>query len=147
MLGWQRFGVQIEDNSDRLSNAFAIDACIRAFYPVGDKVCSYHSPVNKHVQLNESIIASILKVGGFVVFDCEIKTREVSSPPLWLRSQAHDVSLNQGTIIRMLKRYSAFVTLRDDLIRTFPRLRPLIPPLPPKSSLGKRILYSPSLTA
>ncbi|ORY69122.1 Phox homologous domain-containing protein, partial [Leucosporidium creatinivorum] len=60
--------------------------------------------------------------GGFVVFDIEIHTRE-------------------GTLIKAHKRYSAFVRLRSDLITAFPRLKTLIPRLPPKSSLAK---YRPS---
>ncbi|KAI5476986.1 Phox-like protein [Pseudohyphozyma bogoriensis] len=42
-----------------------------------------------------------------------------------------------GATIRTLKRYSAFVKLRNDLMRTFPRLKYLIPPLPPKSGFAK----------
>ncbi|GAA6028505.1 hypothetical protein JCM8097_007253 [Rhodosporidiobolus ruineniae] len=65
---------------------------------------------------------------GFVVFDIEIDT--FSPDPA-----------SSGTTIRIHKRYSAFVRLRADLLRSFPRFRPLIPRLPPKSSLAK---YRPS---
>ncbi|GAA5873106.1 hypothetical protein JCM8547_006793 [Rhodosporidiobolus lusitaniae] len=60
---------------------------------------------------------------GFVLFDIEIDT----VPP-----NPHA----QGTTIRIHKRYSTFVRLRADILRSFPRLRPLIPTLPPKSSFG-----------
>lgn len=87
-----RFIVGLEDRSSQETTCFATDATIKGFYSVGEKA------------------------GGFVVFDCEIQTRE-------------------GPIIRTLKRYSAFVRLRSDLLRAFPAL--VIPRLPPKSSLAK----------
>ncbi|GAA5826927.1 hypothetical protein JCM5353_004768 [Sporobolomyces roseus] len=65
---------------------------------------------------------------GFVVFDIEIQTLPTSS--------------SQGTLIRTHKRYSAFVRLRADLIEEFPRLRRVLPRLPPKSSLGEHPLVS-----
>ncbi|KAM0755176.1 Phox-like protein [Meredithblackwellia eburnea MCA 4105] len=90
--GSSRRGIQFEDRSEDENRCFAVDASIRGFYSVGEKA------------------------GGFVVFDCEITTRE-------------------GAVIRALRRYSAFVRLRNDLVRSFPRL--LVPRLPPKSSLAK----------
>ncbi|SCV70521.1 BQ2448_1915 [Microbotryum intermedium] len=56
--------------------------------------------------------------GGFVVFEIEI-----------------------GTLIKLNKRYSAFVRLRADLVREFPHFRGWVPRLPPKNSLAK---YRPS---
>jgi len=41
----------------------------------------------------------------------------------------------QGTAIHALKRYSAFVQLRNDLLRALPNLKGQLPRLPPKSSL------------
>lgn len=69
---------------------------------------------------------------GALLEECEVAS-----------SRTHGSTLSQGTMIRTLKRYSAFVKLRKDLLETFPRLKPLIPPLPPKSSLGAS-LFSPS---
>ncbi|GAA5888514.1 hypothetical protein JCM6882_008979 [Rhodosporidiobolus microsporus] len=65
---------------------------------------------------------------GFVVFDIEIETVAPSAA-------------SAGTTIRIHKRYSAFARLRAELTHSFPRLRPLIPRLPPKSSFAK---YRPS---
>ncbi|KDE06177.1 hypothetical protein MVLG_03459 [Microbotryum lychnidis-dioicae p1A1 Lamole] len=60
--------------------------------------------------------------GGFVVFEIEIFTP-------------------QGTLIKLNKRYSAFVRLRADLVREYPHFRGWVPRLPPKNSLAK---YRPS---
>jgi len=58
------------------------------------------------------------KAGGFVVYDIS-------------------VHLSNGSFIRSLKRYSAFVKLRSNLIRAFPHRRSSLPALPPKSSVAK----------
>ncbi|GAA6009945.1 uncharacterized protein JCM10292_004276 [Rhodotorula paludigena] len=60
---------------------------------------------------------------GFVVFDIQLET-------IPLGGQA------QGTSIRIHKRYSAFVRLRGDLLKSDPRFHRLVPRLPPKSSFG-----------
>jgi hypothetical protein len=100
---------------------------IKGFYPVGDKA------------------------SGFVVFDIEVTSREVSATgpatiPPWSHLSAHAsrAMLNlvpfylQGTVFHALKRYSAFVQLRNDLLRALPNLKGQIPRLPPKSSLCKQ---------
>ncbi|KAF8235507.1 hypothetical protein L208DRAFT_752321 [Tricholoma matsutake] len=57
--------------------------------------------------------------GGYVVYDCVIKTKE-------------------GTVIHAHKRYSAFAQLESALRRTLPRnQQPFIPPLPPKTPLAR----------
>jgi len=75
--------------------------------------------------------------GGFVVFDIEIHTREVSSSLLSRSCLDSPSPFAQNTLIKAHKRYSAFVRLRSDLINAFPQLKTLIPRLPPKSSLGE----------
>ncbi|SCZ87571.1 BZ3500_MvSof-1268-A1-R1_Chr2-2g05037 [Microbotryum saponariae] len=69
--------------------------------------------------------------GGFVVFEIEIVTP-------------------QGTLIKLNKRYSAFVRLRADLVREYPHFRGWVPRLPPKNSLGEsentKVLYLLILT-
>ncbi|GAA5950460.1 hypothetical protein JCM10213_003585 [Rhodosporidiobolus nylandii] len=67
---------------------------------------------------------------GFVVFDIEIDTLPANPSA-------------QGTTIRIHKRYSSFVRLRSDLLRSFPRLRSVVPRLPPKSSFGARVIPVP----
>ncbi len=44
----------------------------------------------------------------------------------------------QGIVLHALKRYSAFVQLRNDLLRALPNLKGQIPRLPPKASLCKQ---------
>ncbi|GAA5957160.1 hypothetical protein JCM21900_003115 [Sporobolomyces salmonicolor] len=97
-------GVNVEDWSDRQSQAFVKELRIPSYHAVGSEG------------------------SGFVVFDIEIETRPSNAA-------------TQGTLIRIHKRYSAFVRLRADLLSTFPRLRRIVPRLPPKSSLAK---YRPS---
>lgn len=46
-------------------------------------------------------------------------------------------SIFQNTTLRILKRYTQFVTLHKTLSDNYPKLKQFIPPLPPKSSLGK----------
>ncbi|POY73310.1 hypothetical protein BMF94_3645 [Rhodotorula taiwanensis] len=65
---------------------------------------------------------------GFVVFDIELQTLPTAAQP-------------QGTVMKIHKRYSAFVQLRRDLLAAHPQFRGLLPRLPPKSSLAK---YRPS---
>lgn len=99
---------------------------IKGFYPVGDKA------------------------SGFVVFDIEVTSREVSATrtatiPPWSHFLTHASRVMitlvpfylQGTVFHALKRYSAFVQLRNDLLRALPNLKGQIPRLPPKSSLCK----------
>ncbi|KAG0658666.1 PX domain-containing protein ypt35 [Rhodotorula mucilaginosa] len=64
---------------------------------------------------------------GFVVFDVELQTLPTPQSP--------------GTILKIHKRYSAFVQLRHNLLASYPQFRGLVPRLPPKSSLAK---YRPS---
>ncbi|KAJ7302500.1 Phox homologous domain-containing protein, partial [Mycena albidolilacea] len=57
--------------------------------------------------------------GAYVVYDCVIKTKE-------------------GTPIHAHKRYSDFVVLETELLRTLPRAsRPSVPELPPKAPLAR----------
>ncbi|KAJ6467856.1 Phox homologous domain-containing protein [Mycena sanguinolenta] len=57
--------------------------------------------------------------GAYVVYDCVIKTKE-------------------GTPIHAHKRYSDFVALESQLLRTLPRSeRPFVPELPPKAPLAR----------
>ncbi|BGP56598.1 hypothetical protein JCM8202v2_004225 [Rhodotorula sphaerocarpa] len=65
---------------------------------------------------------------GFVVFDVELQTLPTSAHP-------------QGTVMKIHRRYSAFVQLRHDLLAAHPQFRGLLPRLPPKSTLAK---YRPS---
>ncbi|GAA6059770.1 hypothetical protein JCM10212_001978 [Sporobolomyces blumeae] len=80
-----------------------------------------------HVFVKQLRIPTYHAVGsegsGFVVFDIEIETLPTSSS-------------STGTVLKVHKRYSAFVRLRSDLVQAVPRLRSIIPRLPPKSSLG-----------
>lgn len=64
---------------------------------------------------------------GFVVFDVELQTLPTPQSP--------------GTVLKIHKRYSAFVQLRHNLLASYPQFRGLVPRLPPKSSLAK---YRPS---
>ncbi|GAA5879620.1 hypothetical protein JCM3774_004287 [Rhodotorula dairenensis] len=64
---------------------------------------------------------------GFVVFEIELQTLPTAQ--------------SQGTVMKIHKRYSAFVQLRHDLLSAHPQFRGLVPRLPPKSSLAK---YRPS---
>ncbi|KAJ7157696.1 Phox homologous domain-containing protein [Mycena crocata] len=57
--------------------------------------------------------------GAYVVYDCVMKTKE-------------------GTLIHAHKRYSDFVTLEHQLLRTLPRSqRSFVPELPPKAPLAR----------
>jgi hypothetical protein len=92
---------------------------------------------------------------GFVVFDVELQTlptpqspvrhsrREVSTDdPIQLIRPCGWVVRTQGTILKIHKRYSAFVQLRHNLLASYPQFRGLVPRLPPKSSLGGSRLAS-----
>ena len=52
------------------------------------------------------------------------------------------VVYTQGTVLKIHKRYSAFVQLRHNLLSSYPQFRGLVPRLPPKSSLGMSCLVS-----
>ncbi|KAF9444717.1 hypothetical protein P691DRAFT_324048 [Macrolepiota fuliginosa MF-IS2] len=95
------------------STSFTQDICITGWTSVGDA-----PPTSAGVK--KSLRAAAHGSGSaYIVYDCMITTKE-------------------GTIIHILKRYTAFAELDAALRRTLPRhLTPSIPPLPPKNLLAR----------
>ncbi|KAK9895072.1 hypothetical protein P389DRAFT_197140 [Cystobasidium minutum MCA 4210] len=60
--------------------------------------------------------------GGFVAYECQVTTRE-------------------GSILRSMKRYSAFCQLRDELAIAYPRFSHIVDTLPPKSLAKFRVSF------
>lgn len=132
---YQRFGVRLEDRSDQACDVFARDVrrcSLPRPPPLADHLASHQ------VKISGFHPVGAQNSGGFVVFDIEIHTRQVSLSSCRPQLAPHDLHPTQNTLIKAHKRYSAFVRLRSELIDAFPQLKALIPRLPPKSSLGER---------
>lgn len=129
--------MRLEDRSDRECDAFARDVSLSGLSSGAD--CRYADLYCCQVRIRGFHSIGAQNAGGFVVFDIEIVTREVryteGRSRAALGSALTDGRGGQGTIMRIHKRYSAFSRLRGHLIEAFPHLRPLIPRLPPKSTL------------
>ena len=107
----------VSAHSHRIFEADVVQVHITSFHTVGTKASA----------------------SSYVVYSIEVRTQEVIRF-LNLSAEARLKTMDyQGTLIKALKRYSAFVSLRRSLTREYPSMKgtSLIPPLPPKNSLGQ----------
>ncbi|KAF4609570.1 hypothetical protein D9613_012234 [Agrocybe pediades] len=112
-------------NDDGEDHLFARDVRIDGWSTVGDGGGRLREKKKRSNTMDGQLssagmLEKVVQGGGaYVVYDIVIKTRE-------------------GTEMRVLKRYSAFEELRENLIKRLdPSLHALVPALPPKSALAK----------
>ncbi|KAK7191919.1 Phox-like protein [Paraphaeosphaeria sporulosa] len=99
----------------------------------------------KHVTIDDYVVVgsgTTPALGAYVVWNITVDTLNVSavvapsSSPCCL-GHSTDPSFDQGSPMKIIKRYSDFDDLRQKLVQTFPHLVGAMPPLPPKSIVSR----------